>query len=239
MPRWVPILLLLVAFAAFAAAGGLDLVTADRAIQSYHALRSLVAAHPVTALIAFILGYAALISMVIFPAAFVLTITGGLLFGAVLGTAASVVGVTAGGVVSFLAARHAFAPRVARWLGKTGLALAEALRRDGLLYLMVLRTTPGLPFFITTLAAAAAGFRLRPFVIGTGLGVIPQTAILANLGAGAAAVLDRGGKLSAATLFDPSVLWPVAVLAGFGVAGILLKAWTRRRAGLPAREGTG
>lgn len=239
VPRFIPILLLLGGFALFVASGGLDMVTMDRVLQSYHALAALVDRHLVLALIAFVLVYAALVSMVIFPAAFALTITGGLLFGTLLGTAASVVGVTLGGIVSFLAARHAFADRLARLLGPAGAALRNALARDGILYLLVLRTTPGLPFFMTTLAAAAAGFPLRPFIIGTALGVIPQTAILANLGSGAAKVLDRGDHLTAAMLFEPSVLLPVAGLAAFGLLGILLKGWARRRAGLSAPEGTG
>lgn len=230
--RAAPLLMLLAAFAAFALLGGLEAVRSERLIDRYFELKALVEGHPGIALLVFILVYATLVSLVIFPAAFALTMTGGLLFGTILGATASVVGVTAGGIVSFVALKSAFSDRLVRLLGRRGEAFRDALVRDGLLYLLVLRTTPGLPFFIVTVAAAAAHLRFRAFVIATLVGVIPPCLVFANVGATAAEILDRGEALSPGLLTDRQVLLPLAILAGFGVLGIALKHWARRRAGL-------
>lgn len=236
IPRSLPLLIILCAFAAFWALGGLDAVSAENLLADYDKLRALVGRHRGMAMLLFVGAYAALTSLVLFPAAFVITLAGGLMFGTLIAAGLSVIGVTVGGTVSFLVVRSAFADQISRWLGPRGERFRAALETDGFTYLLILRTSP-VPFWIITLAAAAAGFRARPFLLATMLGVIPPCLVWANVGAGIADVMDRGGKPSLSMLTDPSVLLPLSALSAFGVISLGLRHWAKRRARVAAQVG--
>lgn len=237
LPSWLPLAVLVAAFALFAALGGLDAVSLETIERRYAWLRGFVAAHRAAALLLFVATYAALVGTVIFPAAFVLTIAGGVFFGPIEGAIASIVGVTTGGGVGFLAARHALAHGLSRRLGGRALRLRDGIARDGLTYVLVLRLTPLLPFWLVTLAAAAAGLRARDFVAATLIGVTPAAFIFASLGASAAQTLAAGGRLSVgAMVSSPSVVAPLAGLALLAFAGAWVQAAVRRGR---ARRGVG
>jgi uncharacterized membrane protein YdjX (TVP38/TMEM64 family) len=229
VPRWLPLAIVLALFAAFVAAGGLDQARADRVVALYHDLKDHAARHPVLAVAVFVGVYTVLAGMVVFPAAFVVTLTGGLLFGTEIGAAASVLGVTIGGTVSFTVVRTAMADRLHRWLGARGERFRAALERDGFWYLLLLRASP-IPFWLVTLAAAAAGFRLRPFLFATLFGVVPPCLVWANVGAGLARAIDEGGQPTLAILASPDVLYPLYALTAFGAVSIMVRYTVQRRA---------
>lgn len=229
-PRWLPFALLLAAFALFAALGGLDLVSLDGLASRFAELRAAAAANRPLALALFVAGYAALVSTAVFPAAFVLTFAGGALFGPVAGALASIAGVTIGGTVAFLAARRALAGAVVARLGPRAEQLRAGIERDGLAFLIVLRLTPLLPFWLVTLTAAAAALRPRDYIAGTAIGVFPACFVFAGLGASAGATMAAGGALSArAMATDPKLIAPMAALAVLSAAGLALRLWGRRR----------
>lgn len=229
VPRWLPLLVVLALFGVFAAAGGLEAVRAERVVSDYHDLRALVDANRALAVPLFVAVYAALASLVLFPAVFVVTVAGGLLFGTLAGAGLSVIGVTLGGTVSFLVVRSAFADDLARWMGERGRRFRAALERDGVVYLIILRTSP-MPFWIVTFAAAAAGFRARPYIFATLLGVIPPCLVWANVGAGLGEVIEDGGTPSLSMMGEPKILIPLAALSALGVISAGLRHWSQRRA---------
>ncbi len=75
-------------------------------------LLALVAAWPVLAPIAYVAIYAAFVALSV-PQAVVVTISGGLLFGTILGGALAVLGATLGAVILFFLARSAFGDSLA------------------------------------------------------------------------------------------------------------------------------
>ena len=84
--------------------------------------------HMVAALGAFIAIYIVVVSLSI-PGALFLTITGGILFGTLIGGAASVVGATIGATVIFLVARSACGENLVRRAGPLACKLADGLSR--------------------------------------------------------------------------------------------------------------
>lgn len=229
--RLAPIMLLVTAFAAFWVLGGRELVSLDRLATEYAGLAARVAADRPLAVACFVLGYVALLSTVIFPASFVLTIAGGVLFGPVTGALAASVGVTIGGSISYLAARAAFAHDLARRLGPRAARLADGIASDGLAYLIVLRITPLFPFWLVTLAAAAARLSVRQFVIGTFFGTLPACFVFAGLGASAATTLAAGDALSIEALAtSPATVAPLMGLALLGAAALWLRGRMAARA---------
>src|SRR5262249_20124050 len=144
-------------------------------------LDAFVVAHGAAALAAFVALYTAVVTLSI-PCAVFLTVSGGFLFGTLVGGAASIVGASLGAVLIFLVARTAFGEQLARRFGPLMARLADGFRRDAFNFLLFLRLVPAFPFFAVNLVSALAGVRLAPFVAATVLGIIPATFAFASVG---------------------------------------------------------
>jgi uncharacterized membrane protein YdjX (TVP38/TMEM64 family) len=157
------------------------------------------------------------------PGAVVLTLAGGFLFGAPLGTALTVVGATLGATGVFLFAQKIFGADALDRLGPAAQRLGEAIRRNAWSYLLVLRLVPLFPFFLVNLVPAFVGVRLATFVATTFVGIIPGTAVFSLAGAGLGSVLDAGGALDLKTILTPEILAGLGGLALLSLAAIPLK----------------
>ncbi|MFO1027142.1 MAG: VTT domain-containing protein [Acetobacteraceae bacterium] len=190
------------------------------------ALQAFVDAHPVAAPLVYVLAYilAAALSV---PQGALLTVTGGLLFGAVFGCALTVVGATIGASILVLAARTALGDLLSRRNGRLVEAVRTGLQRDGLSYLLALRLLPVVPFWAVNLAAAVIGMRLTVFVPGTALGIIPATFVFSSIGAGVGEVLAAGRTPDLSVLFRPALILP---LLGLALLSLLPVAWRHWRA---------
>jgi uncharacterized membrane protein YdjX (TVP38/TMEM64 family) len=184
-------------------------------------LLAAVAARPIEAGGAYIVIYAILVACSV-PEAAIVTVAGGLLFGAVLGGTLAIIGASIGAVALFLAARYAFADLVAERAAPFMARIRPGIERDGFLYLLAIRLVPLFPFWLVNLAAAACDMRLLPFALATLIGIIPGTLVYAAVGAGLAGVLAGGGTPDFAVVFSPRILLP---LLGLAVLTLLPVAW--------------
>ncbi len=141
------------------------------------------------ALTAYFLIYVAVISTSL-PGGVILTITGGFLFGPLMGGGITVVAATVGASLLFLIAKTSFgetlAAKAGPWLSK----LSAGFQENALNYLLFLRLVPAFPFWLVNLAPALLGVRLKTFVIGTFVGIIPGTFAFAYVGAGLDSIID-------------------------------------------------
>ncbi|MDP3416077.1 TVP38/TMEM64 family protein [Falsiroseomonas sp.] len=186
-------------------------------------LAALVADHVLVAGLVFVAAYAAAVALSV-PGAVFLTLAGGFLFGAVLGTALTVVGATIGATLVFLLARRIFGPDALDRLGATAQKLAEGIRRNAASYLLVLRLVPLFPFFLVNLVPAFAGVRLPTYVLTTFFGILPATAVFSLAGAGLGEVLEAGGNFEVSSVLTPQILGALIGLAALSLAAIPLKA---------------
>ncbi|MDO9502041.1 TVP38/TMEM64 family protein [Falsiroseomonas sp.] len=186
-------------------------------------LAALVADHALVAGLVFVAAYAAAVALSV-PGAVFLTLAGGFLFGAVLGTALTVVGATIGATLVFLLARRIFGPDALDRLGATAQKLAEGIRRNAASYLLVLRLVPLFPFFLVNLVPAFAGVRLPTYVLTTFFGILPATAVFSLAGAGLGEVLEAGGNFEVSSVLTPQILGALIGLAALSLAAIPLKA---------------
>jgi uncharacterized membrane protein YdjX (TVP38/TMEM64 family) len=81
-----------------------------------------------------------------FPAASILTIFAGFLFGWLLGGALTAIAATTGAAAVFLAAKSAFGDVLRKRAGPFAAKLADGFSRDAFGYLFVLRLAPVFPF---------------------------------------------------------------------------------------------
>lgn len=125
--------------------------------------------------------YAAL-SLTPAPAS-VLSIAAGVLFGWTVGVPVVVAGALAGAVAGFGLARY-LGRSTAEGLGGERLARLDALlRRRGLLAIIGVRLVPIVPFAILNAACGLTAVRVRDYVLGTALGILPAVAAYVAVGA--------------------------------------------------------
>ena len=162
-------------------------VSMEMLVRHRSSVEELVAAHRAVAILAFITVYAAAVALS-FPAAALLTVGGGVIFGALTGGLAAVTAATLGATVIFLVTKFACGCVAGCGWTRRASPLAEKLaagfRKDAFCYLIFLRLVPLFPFWLVYLISAPAGVALVPFVAATALGIIPATFAFAFFGAG-------------------------------------------------------
>jgi uncharacterized membrane protein YdjX (TVP38/TMEM64 family) len=229
--RIAPLALLLLGGALFIALGGYRYLSLAAIAANRERLVAMVAEAGALAALAYIGLYAGLVAL-IFPAAELLTIAGGFLFGRWLGTLYAVVGATAGATLEFLAARAGLAGLAAR-AGGWAERVHEGFRRDALSYLLVLRLVPLVPFWIVNLVAAGAGLPLPVFIVGTVVGIIPGAFVYASLGTGLGELAAQGTAPGLAALLHPGIILPILGLAGLALLPVFYGRWRARRRPTP------
>jgi uncharacterized membrane protein YdjX (TVP38/TMEM64 family) len=171
------------------------------------------------------------------PGATVLSVTSGLLFGTVWGTAVVVVSATLGATGLFLIARTALGESLQARAGTWRHALEVGFREHALSYLIVLRLVPIFPFFLVNLVPAFLGVPWPTFVLGTCVGIIPGSFVYASVGAGLGSIFDTGGTLSLHGVLTPQVVTALVGLAVLALVPVIYKHIVARRAARGAAPG--
>jgi uncharacterized membrane protein YdjX (TVP38/TMEM64 family) len=220
--RWLPLVCLAAGFVAFFAFGLHDYLTFDTLKANRAGLLDWVAARPLLAPLVYVLVYAAVVSFSL-PGGAVLTVTGGFLFGTLLGGAYAVTGATIGAVVVFLAARTALGDTLRARAGGAVKRMEEGFREDAFSYLLVLRLVPLFPFFIVNLVPAFLGVSLGVYALATLLGIIPGALVYASVGNGLGAVFDAGDTPDLGILFTAPILLPIVGLCLLALVPVAYK----------------
>ncbi len=197
--------------------------------------------------LSYVLIYALAVTLSI-PGGLILTVTGGLLFGWLVGGAGGAwSAATIGATVVFLIARSAvgetLSERMGPWIGK----LRDGFKEEALSYMLFLRLVPAFPFWFVNIAPALLGVPLRTYVIGTVLGIIPATFAFASAGAGldsvvmaakkehAACLALKGAdacemKIQASSLLTKELILALVLLGVVALIPIVLKKWRKAHA---------
>jgi uncharacterized membrane protein YdjX (TVP38/TMEM64 family) len=182
------------------------------------------------------LGYvAAYVAVVAFslPGALAMTLAGGFLFGLWPGGLLTLVGATLGATAIFTAARSGLGDRLAARMDASGGTMARIKRgieANQVSFLLLMRLTPAVPFFVANLAPAFFGVPLRVYALTTFFGIMPGTLVYTWVGAGLGEVFARGEDPDLGIIFSPQVLGPLLGLCALAVLPIVLRA-IRGRAG--------
>jgi uncharacterized membrane protein YdjX (TVP38/TMEM64 family) len=217
------------------------------------AIEAFLADHYAAALALFVALYIAAVALSV-PGAVWLTISGGFLFGSVLGTMASMVGATVGATLVFLITKTAFGEHLVRRAGPLAARVADEFRSNAFSYLLFLRLVPVFPFFLVNLVPAVLGIGIVPFVAATALGIIPATFAFASVGAGLDSVISAQetsyeaclatGRADCRLDFDlgaaltPQVWGALVALGALALIPVVLRRWRARNrmAPRPANE---
>jgi uncharacterized membrane protein YdjX (TVP38/TMEM64 family) len=194
--------------------------------ESRTALKAYVSEHRLLSIATFMAVYVLAVAFS-FPAATVLTVFGGFLFGWMTGGPLVVLSATIGASILFLAARSAFGDFLRKKVAGRAAALADGFRKDAFSYLLVLRLAPVFPFFLINIASALFDVPLRTFVLATFVGIIPGTLAYAFLGEGVDSVLDAaqkaGAEASLSDLVTPQISFAFLALAAVAAIPVIVK----------------
>jgi len=199
--RWLPVIAILGLMALAFAMGWHEYLSLKTIGDNFGAMQAFISENFIAALALYMLAYVAVVALSL-PGGLVMTLTGGLLFGPLVGIPATVIAATIGATLIFLVAKTSFgetlAAKAGPWVGK----LREGFQENALSYMFFLRLVPAFPFVVVNLAPALLGVPLRTYVIGTLLGIVPGTAAYTLVGASLGAPLEAENTRYAACVSE-------------------------------------
>ena len=220
--KWLIGTLFVGVLAVFFAFDGQRYLSLDAVKQNRDALQELTRAHYLASLLIGFVVYTTATAFSV-PSGIVLSLALGFLFGRWVATALIVVGGTIGATLLFVCARYLFAEPVRNRLGPAAKRINEGFTRDGFSWLLFLRLTPVVPYFLVNLAPAVTDIRVRTYVLATFVGVLPSTLVFTNLGQALGAIESTRDLLAPET---------IAAFAGLGLvalAPIAIRRWRSKR----------
>jgi uncharacterized membrane protein YdjX (TVP38/TMEM64 family) len=241
--RYVLLAILLVAIGAVFATGLHRSLSFETFIHYQAQLRAMVAEHRLTMVGAYVLVYVTAVTLSL-PASAFLTAVGGYLFGWLLGGTVASMAATLGATSIFLIARTSLGRPLLKRAGSRIQTLAAGFQRRAFSYLLFLRLMPVMPFWLTNLAAAFFGMRLKSYVLATYAGMLPVSFAFAFAGSGLDEVLASHQRaqqqclatgrtdciigFSAKSLLTPELMIALGVLGILALAPIAVRSWRTR-----------
>lgn len=164
------------------------------------------------------------------PAAAVLTIAGGAIFGLAWGLVLVSFASTIGATLAFLLARTLLRDWVQARFGDYLKTVNAGMERDGMFYLFTLRMIPAFPFFLVNFLMGLTPISTGAFYVVSQLGMLFGTALYVNVGA------ELGLATTLPDIFNIGVIRAVVVLAIFPwLAKWLVRILRNRKALKPWR----
>lgn len=221
--RWLLLALVALAIGAFFAFDPGRWLTLDALRAQRASLAATVALHPWASAALYFSAYVAVTALSL-PAAVLLTLAGGALFGFGQGLLLVSFASTLGATLAMLLARTLLRDSVQSRFGARLAAIDAGLEREGAFYLFALRLVPAFPFFLVNLAMGLTRMPARTFFWVSQLGMLPGTTVYVYAGT------ELGRLDSLAGLVSPGLL------AAFALLGLLPLATKKLLDALRARR---
>jgi pyruvate/2-oxoglutarate dehydrogenase complex dihydrolipoamide dehydrogenase (E3) component/uncharacterized membrane protein YdjX (TVP38/TMEM64 family) len=179
--RLLVVAVLIVAFAVFVAAGGPRYFTFENLKAQQTALEAWRGMHPWQAGAAFFAVYVAFTALSL-PAATLLTLLAGAIFGLGWGTLLVSFASAIGATLAMLAARFVLRDWVQGRFAAQLQGINQGLHKDGGFYLFTLRLIPAVPFFLINLAMGLTPIRTWTYYWVSQVAMLPATLLYVNAG---------------------------------------------------------
>ncbi len=227
--RFLPLAIIVLVLVAVLVSGVWRHLSLDELKARRTALEGFAHGHPVESVALYVAVYCAVVALSI-PGALMMTLTGGFLFGTLIGGAAAAAGVTTGALVMFLVAHTALGDVIRQRAKPDGLIrkVEDGVRRHAFSYLLFLRLMPAAPIWLVNIAAAFVRVPLWVYATATVVGIAPSCFIYASIGASLDRVFAAGGKPDFRALFHPQVFVALFALAVLALLPIAYQRWRKR-----------
>jgi uncharacterized membrane protein YdjX (TVP38/TMEM64 family) len=247
--RLLPVAVIAAIMALVFAMGWHRHLTLENLYDNRETLKTFIGENLALSVLAYMAAYIVAVALSL-PGGLLLTVTGGFLFGWLVGGPAAILAATIGASIIFLIAKTSFGDTLAARAGPWMEKLRDGFKENALSYLLFLRLVPAFPFFIVNLAPALLGVPLRTFVLGTAVGIVPGTMAFSFAGSGLDSVFAAQGKtyeackaklaaarstaceleIELANLVTKELVIAFALLGVVALIPVLLKKWSKRNA---------
>ena len=156
------------------------------------------------------------------PGGAILTLTGGFLFGSLMGTIFVNIGATIGATLAFLAARYLLHDWVENKFGDRLGPIQTGFAQNAFSYLMTLRLIPAFPFFLVNLVSGLTRVNLGTYILATSIGIIPGSFVYAFAGR------QLGTINSLSEIASPPVLLAFTLLGLLALMPVAYRKWTNK-----------
>ena len=160
---------------------------------------------PITALMIFAFSYF-LVTALSLPAAVVLTLLGGALFGFSIALVMISFVSTLGATIAFLIARFLARDYVQLYFKKQLLSINNGFEKEGAFYLFALRLVPIFPFFIINIVMSLLPIKTWTFYWVSQMGMLPGTAVFVYAGTQLAQINEISDITSPSLIFAFTLL---------------------------------
>ncbi|WP_424982248.1 TVP38/TMEM64 family protein [Maritalea sp. S77] len=209
--RWLPVALLLIIIAILYFTGSYKWLSIEALVQNYSAMVQFVTDYLLVAVLIYMVFYAAAVALS-FPAAWVLTVSGGLLFGWWIAGLATIFAATLGASILFFIAKTSLGEHMRENAKGYIQKMRDGFQKDSVSYMFFLRLTPVFPFTLVNIVPGILGVPFGIYFWTTLVGIAPGSFAYAYAGEG----LDSIVRAQADA-------YEACVAAGNATCGISLK----------------
>ena len=158
-----------------------------------------------------------------FPAASLLSLIGGFLYGTWIGGIGIIIGGTVGSFIVFLVAKSYFHNFISNKLLNKYIFINNYFQKNDLELMLLIRLIPGIPFFAQNLILAGLGAKSFKFFFTTIIGLSPWAIIFASIGQGLEDIFIEDQDLSFALIAKPEYLIPISMIASLVIVILIFK----------------
>lgn len=157
------------------------------------------------------------------PAATVITLAGGAMFGLAVGTVVVSFASTIGASVAFFVSRYLLRDWVQSRFGDKLYRVNKGVEEDAAFYLFTLRLVPVFPFFVINTIVALTPMRFWTYYWVSQVGMLPATVVYVNAGK------ELGEIESLSGLLSPGLIISFTILGLFPLVAKKTLAWFQAR----------
>lgn len=219
--KFTPLLIIIAVAIIITMSGMHQYISLDTLREHQVFLQNYITKHTAISIAIYCLIYFAIVSLSI-PAATVMTLIGGFLFGQIIGTICIVFSASCGACIIFMSTKIATRNTVKKETGKWVKKMQAGFAENAFSYMLTLRLIPIFPFVLVNLVAGILQISLRAFFFGTLIGIIPGTFIYASVGVSMQNLLNHP-NFSPDLLLEPQIIFSLTGLGFLALLPIIYK----------------
>lgn len=243
--RWTPLAIFVILIVLIASTGAYKVLSFNALIENFAALKLYIGANFLIAVALFALIYIVAVALS-FPAAWVLTIAGGIFFGWWAAGLVTIFSATTGASILFWIASTSLGAQMRDSAGPFVKKIQKGMQDDAINYMLFLRLVPAFPFTLVNIVPAILGVPFRVFFWTTLFGIAPGTFAYAYAGEGIASLVeaqanafavcvsangvDCGFSLAPSDLITPQLLIAFTALGLVSLLPIVIKRFRANNA---------
>lgn len=211
MKKWLPLIILVLAMAGVFFTGLQNKLSLEYLQENKEFLLDYSKNNPFLSALIFCLAYIVFVALSL-PAATLLTLSGGFLFGKVLGTLYVVVSATIGATIIFQIAKTSLGEALRNKAGGLYKKVEKNMEDNVTGYMFFMRLVPVFPFFLVNIVPALFNVKARTYILTTFFGILPGSFVYVNLGKQLATINSLNDLVSTQTLLAFSLLGVFALI---------------------------